>query len=92
MGPFVGGGDATISTTPPTITINGDNPAIIQEGATYADPGALDHRPDGRPNLGIRQYVDLHPHRPHRACGHSAKCFPISFLDGSNFNLPLDHG
>jgi hypothetical protein len=28
------------STTPPTITINGDNPAIIQVGNSYADLGA----------------------------------------------------
>jgi hypothetical protein len=30
----------TASTTPPSITINGDNPAIIQVGNSYADLGA----------------------------------------------------
>ena len=30
----------TSATTPPTITINGDNPAIIQVGGHYADLGA----------------------------------------------------
>jgi hypothetical protein len=28
------------STTPPTIAINGDNPAVIHVGDTYADPDA----------------------------------------------------
>jgi hypothetical protein len=28
------------ATIPPTVTINGDNPAIIQVGVTYADLGA----------------------------------------------------
>jgi hypothetical protein len=31
---------ATPATTPPTITINGDNPAIIHLGDTYGDLGA----------------------------------------------------
>jgi hypothetical protein len=31
---------STTPTTPPTITINGDNPAIINVGDSYADLGA----------------------------------------------------
>jgi hypothetical protein len=46
------------STTPPTITINGNNPAIIQEGATYADPGALITGPTADLNLGIKTFLN----------------------------------
>ncbi|MBT7339041.1 MAG: DUF5011 domain-containing protein, partial [Candidatus Jacksonbacteria bacterium] len=44
-------------TTPPVITINGNNPAEIEVGATYSDLGATvtDNVND---NLGITTYVD----------------------------------
>jgi hypothetical protein len=34
------GAASTTSGTPPVIQINGDNPAVIRVGDTYADPGA----------------------------------------------------
>ena len=49
-------------TTPPTITINGDNPAIIQVGDSYADLGATvtDTGPGqaGDPNLGYQTFLN----------------------------------
>ena len=50
------------STTPPTITINGDNPAIIQVGDSYADLGATvtDTGPGqaGDTNLGLKTFLN----------------------------------
>jgi hypothetical protein len=50
------------SSTPPTITINGDNPAIIQVGDSYADLGATvsDTGPGqaGDTNLGYQTFLN----------------------------------
>jgi hypothetical protein len=50
------------STTPPTITINGDNPAIIQVGNSYADLGATvsdtGQGQAGDPNLGLKYFLN----------------------------------
>ena len=43
---------------PPVIQINGDNPAIIQVGATYTDLGATIEGPQTDLNLGITTYVN----------------------------------
>jgi hypothetical protein len=48
----------TSSSTPPVIAINGDNPAIIQVGATYTDLGATITGPQQDLNLGITRYVN----------------------------------
>lgn len=44
--------------TPPVIQINGDNPAIVQVGAVYNDPGADITAPAPDLNLGIDASVD----------------------------------
>jgi hypothetical protein len=44
--------------TPPVIQINGDNPAIIQVGATYADLGATITGPQADLYLGIQTYLN----------------------------------
>jgi hypothetical protein len=49
-------GDATDN--PPVIQINGDNPAIVQVGATYTDLGATITAPLADLNLGITTYVN----------------------------------
>jgi hypothetical protein len=50
------------SSTPPTITINGANPAIITIGDTYADLGATvsdtGQRQAGDPNLGLKYFLN----------------------------------
>jgi hypothetical protein len=50
------------STTPPTITINGDNLAIITIGGNYADLGATvsdtGHGQAGDPNLGLKYFLN----------------------------------
>jgi len=50
------------SSTPPTITINGDNPAIITVGNSYADLGATvsDTGPGqaGDTNLGYKTFLN----------------------------------
>jgi hypothetical protein len=43
--------------TPPVIQINGDNPAVIQVGATYNDLGATIISPQADLNLGIQTYL-----------------------------------
>jgi hypothetical protein len=52
----------TPPTTPPTITINGDNPAMIQVGDSYSDLGATvsDTGPGqaGDSNLGYQTYLN----------------------------------
>jgi hypothetical protein len=58
------GSDASITTpsvipaTAPIIQINGDNPAIVQIGDTYNDPGATITGPQADLNLGIRTYLN----------------------------------
>ena len=53
---------STTPTTPPTITINGDNPAIITVGDSYADLGATvtDAGPGqaGDTNLGYQTFLN----------------------------------
>jgi hypothetical protein len=50
------------STTPPTIIINGDNPAIITIGDNYADLGAtVSDTGQGQaedPNLGLKYFLN----------------------------------
>jgi hypothetical protein len=48
----------TPDTTPPTIAINGDNPAIIQVGDTYQDLGATITAPLADLNLGIKTFLN----------------------------------
>jgi hypothetical protein len=56
--------DATTTTTsandnePPVIHINGNNPAEVNVGDTYADLGATITSPTADLNLGIHLYVD----------------------------------
>jgi hypothetical protein len=53
---------STTATIPPTITINGDNPALIEFGDTYTDLGATvtDSGPGqaGDTNLGYQTFLD----------------------------------
>ena len=53
---------STTVTTPPTITVNGDNPAIIEVGDSYADLGAsgTDTGPGqaGDANLGYQTFLN----------------------------------
>jgi hypothetical protein len=53
---------STTPTTPPTITINGDNPAIVTVGDSYADLGATvsDTGPGqaGDANLGYQTFLN----------------------------------
>jgi Domain of unknown function (DUF5011) len=44
--------------TPPVIQINGDNPAIVQVGATYSDLGATITGPQADLNLGIETLLN----------------------------------
>ena len=63
---IIGAGRATTASsdssqatdTPPVIQINGDNPAIVQVGATYNDLGATITGPQQDLNLGITTYVN----------------------------------
>jgi hypothetical protein len=52
--------DATssIPDTPPIIQINGDNPAIVQVGASYSDLGATITGPQADLNLGITTFLN----------------------------------
>jgi len=50
--------DGVATDTPPVIEINGDNPAIIQVGATYNDLGATITGPTADLNLGIETFVN----------------------------------
>jgi hypothetical protein len=50
--------DADATDTPPVIQINGDDPAIVQVGATYTDLGATITCPQQDLNLGIQAIVD----------------------------------
>jgi hypothetical protein len=55
---------ADSSATPPVLQMNGDNPAIIQIGATYNDLGAQITGPTADLNLGIVTYVNGAPMNP----------------------------
>jgi len=60
-GSSASGNDTPTSTTPntpPVIQINGDNPATVTIGATYADLGASITGPQADLNLGITTYVN----------------------------------
>jgi Domain of unknown function (DUF5011) len=47
------------SSTPPTIQINGDNPAIIHVGDSYQDLGATITGPtDADKNLGLKYFLN----------------------------------
>jgi hypothetical protein len=46
------------------LQVNGDNPAIIQVGATYTDLGAQITGPRADLNLGITTYVNGSPMNP----------------------------
>jgi hypothetical protein len=50
--------------TPPVIVINGDNPAIVQVGASYTDLGATITGPQADLNLGVATYVNGAPMNP----------------------------
>jgi hypothetical protein len=52
------------STTPPVLQVNGDNPAIIQVGATYNGLSATIEGPQADLNLGIVTYVNGTPMNP----------------------------
>jgi hypothetical protein len=44
--------------TPPVIAINGDNPAIVDVGASYSDLGATITGPQADLNLGIKTFLN----------------------------------
>jgi Chaperone of endosialidase len=46
------------SKTPPQISVNGNNPATVQVGATYLDLGATITGPQADLNLGIRTFLN----------------------------------
>ncbi len=50
--------DSQATDTPPIIQINGDNPAIIQIGASYNDLGATISGPQQDLNLGLSTFVN----------------------------------
>jgi hypothetical protein len=50
--------DRECDATPPVLQVNGDNPAIVQVGATYTDLGATITGPQQDLNLGIQAIVD----------------------------------
>src|SRR3989344_5616848 len=49
--------DTGADITAPTITVIGSNPAQIEIGTSYADPGAT-VSDTGSPNIGLRYFVD----------------------------------
>jgi Chaperone of endosialidase/Domain of unknown function (DUF5011) len=52
------GAASTTPGTPPVIQINGDNPAIIHVGDSYADLGATITGPQSDLNLGIKTFLN----------------------------------
>ena len=56
--PFAPTALSSATDTPPVIQINGDNPAIIQVGASYTDLGATITGPQADLNLGIQTYLN----------------------------------
>jgi hypothetical protein len=65
--PTASGTPWTIASTspaiPPVLSINGDNPAIIHVGDTYADLGATITGPQADKNLDIKTYLNGLKHR-----------------------------
>jgi hypothetical protein len=53
-----GSGSQNSSSTPPVITVNGNNPATVHVGDTYNDLGATISGPQDDLNLGIQASVD----------------------------------
>ena len=49
---------SSVPTTPPVIAINGNNPAHINVGYTYADLGATITGPEADLNLGIKTFLN----------------------------------
>ena len=49
---------SSVPTTPPVIAINGNNPAHINVGDTYADLGATITGPEADLNLGIKTFLN----------------------------------
>jgi Bacterial surface protein, Ig-like domain len=49
---------STTADTQPTITINGDNPAVIHVGGTYSDLGATIMGPQADKNLDIPTFLN----------------------------------
>ncbi len=56
--PFAPTALSSATDTPPVIQINGDNPAVIQVGASYTDLGATITGPQADLNLGIQTYLN----------------------------------
>jgi Domain of unknown function (DUF5011) len=52
------GAASTTSGAPPVIQVNGDSPAIIHVGDTYADLGATITGPQADLNLGIKTFLN----------------------------------
>ena len=50
--------NANTASTPPVITINGDNPAIVHVGDSYSDLGAAITGPQADLNLGITTFLN----------------------------------
>ena len=50
--------DTTATSTPITISINGNNPATLNIGDTYGDLGALIISPESAKNFGIKASID----------------------------------
>jgi hypothetical protein len=71
-------GDAT--DTPAVIQVNGDNPAIIQAGATYNDLGATITGPQADLDLGITTYVNVAPMSPVQIDTSSAATDTIDYV------------
>jgi hypothetical protein len=54
-----GGNNTSLATdTPPVISINGDNPAVIHVGDSYIDLGAAITGPQADLNLGIKTHLN----------------------------------
>jgi hypothetical protein len=49
---------STTPGTPPVVQVNGDNPAVIHVGDTYADLGATITGPTADLNLGIKTFLN----------------------------------
>jgi len=62
------------------LQVNGDNPAIIQVGATYTDLGATIEGPQADLNLGITTYVNGVPMNPVQIDTSTAATDTIDYL------------
>jgi hypothetical protein len=78
---------STTPDTPPVIQINGDNPAIIQVGATYSDLGATITGPQADLNLGITTYVNGAPMTPVQIDTSTAATDTIDYVVTDNAGL-----